>query len=309
MMHRFAKLIVALLVALAFSFSVAQSSPIRIGSKQFTESIVLAKIIKVALEDAGFEIDDRTPLGGSDVNRAALLNAEIDVYPEYTGTALGNYLRNEGVDLPEGLTQQAEEGYRFLADYDLETNGLAWLAPAPANNTYAFAVTRALAEEHGLASVADLARYVNEGNFVMMATGDEFAQRPDGIAAFERTYGFELRDDQLLIIAGGTPAQTEQALAEGANQVNVAMAFATDGALAAYDFVVLEDPLGAQPVFQPAPVFRAEVLDANPSIRDVLDPIFASLDNATLQELNARVDVDGENPEAVARSYVQQGDF
>lgn len=287
----------------------AQTDPIRVGSKQFTESIVLAKLIIKALEANGYQVSDQTPLGGSDVNRAALLNGEIDVYPEYTGTALGNYLRNEGVDIPEGLSQQTEESYRFVADYDQETNNLVWLEPAPANNTYTFAVTQAFAQENNLETVADFAEYVRGGSTVMMAVGDEFAQRPDGLAAFEETYDFDLSEDQLLIIAGGTPAQTEQALAEGANNVNAAMAFATDGALVAYDFAVLGDPQGAQPVFQPTAVFRAEVIENNPDIPDIINPIFESLTNETLQELNARVDVDGENPDTVAESYLTENGF
>jgi len=303
-MKRFSKALAVLLVC-ASALAFAQSGPIRVGSKQFTESIVLAQLMIKALENAGYTVTDQTPLGGSDVNRAALLSGEIDAYPEYTGTALGNYLINEGVEVPEGLSQTTQESYEFVRDYDAENNQLTWLEPAPANNTYAFAVTQAFAEENGLTTVADFAGYVSGGAEVMMATGDEFAQRPDGLAAFESLYGFDLTDDQLLIIAGGSPAQTEQALNEGANGVNVAMAFATDGALSAYNFTVLEDPEGAQPVFQPTPVFRAEVIEANADIPEILNPIFATLDNATLQELNAQVDVDGESPAAVAETYLQ----
>lgn len=283
----------------------AQSGPIRVGSKQFTGNLVLAKIVIKALEANGYEVNDRTPLGGSDVNRAALINGEIDVYVEYTGTALGNFLANEGVELPEGITQKAEEGYAFLKDYDAKENNLVWLEPAPANDTYSFAVKQDFAEENGLATMDDFATYVNDGGTVMMATGDEFAQRADGIASFEKTYGFDLSEDQLLIIAGGSPAQTEQALNEGSNGVNVAMAFATDGALSAYSMTVLEDPKGAQPVFQPTAVFRQDTIDANPEIPDLINTIFATLDNATLQELNAQVDVDGENPDDVAERYLK----
>lgn len=310
-MKSFIKITAPLAIVLIFAggLAFAQSGPIRVGSKQFTESIVLAQLIIKALEGAGFEVNDQTPLGGSDVNRAALISGEIDTYPEYTGTALGNYLINEGVEVPEGLSQTTQESYEFVRDYDAETNNLVWLEPAPANNTYTFAVTQPFAEENGLETMHDFAEYVSGGGTVMMATGDEFAQRPDGLAAFESLYGFNLSDDQLLIIAGGSPAQTEQALAEGTNNVNVAMAFATDGALSAYNFAVLGDPEGAQPVFQPTPVFRAEVIESSPEIADLLNPVFASLDNETLQELNARVDVDGENPEAVAESYLQEGGF
>ena len=306
-MNRPITTVLALCVLLGASLAWAQTDPVRVGSKQFTESIVLAKLIVYALEDAGFSVDDRSPLGGTDVNRSALVNAEIDVYPEYTGTALGLFFPER--EFPEGLTRDAEESYEHLREIDRELNDLVWLAPAPANNTYGFAVTRDFAEEHGLETMEDFAAYVNAGGEVMMASGDEFAQRPDGIQAFEELYGFDLQDDQLLIIAAGTPAQTLQALAEGASDTNVAMTFATVGAVVAYDFVVLTDPLGAQPIFNPTPVFRADVIDANPEIADILNPIFTSLTNEVLQELNARVEVDGENPDEVAREFLREHGF
>ncbi len=285
----------------------AQEDPIRVGSKQFTEQIVLGQIILIALEDAGYAVEDRTNLGSTQVNRDALVNDEIDVYPEYTGTALFNYFSEvEWAKIPEEAFGDRTLGYALLSSYDAALNDLIWLEPTPANNTYAFAVTSDFAEENGIYSVLDFADYVNSGGEVYMATGDEFAQRPDGIPAFEEIYGFDLTEDQLLILAGGTPAQTEQALNEGTNDVNVAMAFATDGALQAYNFVVLEDPLGAQPVYAPTPVFRGEVLRENPEIVGIINPIFRALDNVTLQTLNARVEVDGENPADVARSWLTE---
>ena len=305
------KLLTTLLTSsllLAGGLAFAQN-PVRVGSKQFTENIVLAKLIITALENAGIPTNDQTPLGATDVNRAALLNGEIDVYPDYTGTAISNFLINEGADVPEGASSNAEESYRIVSEYDRENNNLCWLEPAPANNTYAIAVTEDFAEENSLTTVGDYAGYVSDGGNVMMAVGDEFAQRPDGLTAFENTYSFDLSEDQLLIIAGGTPAQTEQALAEGANGVNAAMAYGTDGALMAYNFRVLEDPEGAQPVFQPTPIFQCPVIETYPNIPEILNPIFETLDNETLQELNARVDVDGENPEAVAQSYLEENGF
>ena len=280
--------------------------PIRVGSKQFTENVVLAKLILTALENAGIPTSDQTPLGATDVNRSALVNGEIDVYPEYTGTAISNFLVNEGADVPEGASSDGAQSYAVVSEYDRENNDLCWLEPAPANNTYAIAVTEPFAEENNLETLGDFAAYVNNGGRVMMPVGDEFAQRPDGLQAFEETYGFDLTEDQLLIIAGGTPAQTEQALAEGANGANAAMAYGTDGALMAYNFRVLEDPQGAQPVFQPTPVFRCGVLETYANIPEILNPIFETLNNETLQELNARVDVDGENPAAVAQSYLEE---
>lgn len=288
----------------------AQDEPIRVGSKQFTEQIVLGQIILAALEDAGYEVEDRTNLGGTQVNRDALVNGEIDVYAEYTGTALYNYFSDvDWAEIPEDAYGDRNLGYALASSYDAAINDLIWLEPTPANNTYAFAVTAAFAEENNIYTAIDFADYVNAGGEVYMATGDEFAQRPDGIPAFEEVYGFDMTEDQLLIIAGGTPAQTEQALNEGANGVNVAMAYATDGALQAYNFVVLEDPFGAQPIYAPTPVFRGEVLRANPEIAGVMNPIFRALDNVTLQTLNARVEVDGENPTDVARGWLAENGF
>lgn len=312
-MRKFASILFLLTLALGmFSATAvsAQEDAIRIGSKQFTEQIVLGQIMLAALEDAGFTVEDRTNLGSTQVNRDALVNGEIDIYAEYTGTALYNYFNDvEWADIPENAYNDRDLGYALVSSYDAAINDLIWLEPTPANNTYAFAVTSEFAEENDIYTAMDFAEYVNSGGEVYMATGDEFAQRPDGIPAFEQTYGFDLTEDQLLIIAGGTPAQTEQALNEGANGVNVAMAYATDGALKAYDFVVLEDPLGAQPIYAPTPVVNGELLRANPEIAGILNPIFRALDNETLQTLNARVEVDGENPTDVARDWLTENGF
>lgn len=308
----------SLLILLVFVLSLgtfgsvvsAQDDAIRVGSKQFTEQIVLGQIILAALEDAGYAVEDRTNLGSTQVNRDALVNGEIDVYAEYTGTALYNYFNDvEWANIPDDAYGNRELGYALVSSYDAAVNDLIWLEPTPANNTYAFAVTSEFAEENDIYSALDFADYVNSGGEVYMATGDEFAQRPDGIAAFEQAYDFDLVEEQLLIIAGGTPAQTEQALNEGSNGVNVAMAYATDGALQAYNFVVLEDPFGAQPIYAPTPVFRGELLRDNPEIAGILNPIFRALDNTTLQTLNAAVEVDGENPVDVARTWLADNGF
>lgn len=307
----------ALAGALVFgSSAIAQApnagDPITVGSKQFTEQIVLGKIILAALEDAGYEVIDRTNLGGTAVNRDALEAGEIDVYPNYNGTAISNWYRDipwAQEAIPDGASGDAYASYATVASYDAAIYDLIWLRPAPANNTYALAVTRQWSEENGITDMTQFAEYVNNGGEVVLSSGDEFAQRPDGLPAFYNTYGFELTEDQLIIIAGATPAQTEQALASGQNNVNVAMAYGTDGALLAYDFIVLDDPLGAQPVFQPTPVFRGEVIRAYPEIAGILNPIFAMFDNPTLQGLNAAVEVDGLSADQVAEDFLRENGF
>ena len=287
-----------------------QGQPIRVGSKEFTEQLILGQMIILALENGGYTVIDKTNLGGSAVNRDALVNGEVDIYPEYTGTAISNYFREvDFAKIPATASSNAYASYAWVNSLDAAVNDLIWLRPAPANNTYALAVKKDFADKNGLKSVADLAKYVKDGNKIVLATNDEFAQRPDGLASFQKTYGFTLKDDQMLVIAGGTPAQTEQALNEGRNDVNVAMVFGTDGALKAYNFVVLTDDKGAQPVFQPAPVIRGSVLRANPNIAGILAPIFAKLDGPTLQGLNASVDVDGKNPKAVAKAFLTEMKF
>lgn len=303
-------LVLAIALGIFGSVASAQEDAIRIGSKQFTEQIVLGQIMLLALEDNGYTVEDRTNLGSTSVNRDALVNGEIDIYAEYTGTGVTNHFNEVGwVDFPEGASRDRVVGYALVSAYDAAINDLIWLRPAPANNTYAFAVTSEFAEANNIYTVEDFADYINEGGDVYLATGDEFAQRPDGVPAFENLYGFDLTEEQMLIIAGATPAQTEQALNEGADGVNVAMAYGTDGALMAYNFVVLEDTLGAQPIYAPTPVVRGEVLRANPEIAGILNPIFAELDTVTLQSLNAQVEVDGENPTDVAREWLTENGF
>ncbi|MBX3085620.1 MAG: ABC transporter substrate-binding protein [Anaerolineae bacterium] len=293
------------------SFALAQSDTIiRVGSKDFAEQFVLGQMIVLVLENAGLKVEDRVNLGGSKVNRDALVNGEIDVYPEYTGTAISNYFRDVTyANIPEGASQNGYMSFATVSSLDAAVNDLIWLNPSPASNTYALAIKRSFSEENKMTSLEDFAKYINDGGKVVVAVDDEFAQRPDGLASFEKTYDFTFKEGQVLIIAGATPAQTQQMLNEDTNGVNVAMAFSTDGALLAYNFVVLSDDKGAQPVFQPAPVFRGSVLRANPQIPGLLNPVFASLDVVTLQGLNAQVEVDGENPKEVARKYLTDKGF
>jgi len=304
--------VATLVSGLAFAQTYKNDSPIRVGSKQFTEQIVLGKIIVEALKANGYQVVDKTNLGGTAVVRKALEAGEIDVYPNYTGTAISNWYRDTPwakASIPAGASGNAYQSYSIVSSLDAAMHDLVWLEPAPANNTYALAVTAKFAQEHNLATVADLAKYINGGGQVKLATGDEFAQRPDGVASFEKTYGFKFKESQMLVIAGATPAQTEQALANGSNGVNIAMAYGTDGALKAYNFVVLKDPDGAQPVFQPTPVFRGAVIRKYPEIVGILNPIWAKFTTETLQNLNAQVEVDGQNADQVAKDFLKQNGF
>jgi osmoprotectant transport system substrate-binding protein len=306
-------LVFALLVALVTgcggetepSDTDTESKPtITIGSKIDTEGELLATVSQLVLEDAGYTVVDKSQTGTTDVVRKALLTGEIDMYPEYTGSGLIFF---EGQD-PETY-KDPQEGYETVRELDLEQNDIVWLEPAKANNTWLIATRQDFAEENDLATMSDFAEFVDGGGEVKLAASDEFFTNPDAFPAFASTYGITLTDDQKVILAGGNTAQTEKAAADGVDGVNFAMAYGTDGALADLGLVVLEDDKGAQLVYWPTPIIRKAVLDASPEIEDVLAPVFSSLDIQTLQELNARIQVNGESAEAVARDYLESGGF
>ncbi|MHB9004098.1 MAG: ABC transporter substrate-binding protein [Coriobacteriia bacterium] len=277
---------------------------ITIGSKIDTEGELLATMSQLALEDAGYTVVDKSQTGTTDVVRKALLTGEIDLYPEYTGSGLIFF---EGQD-PETY-KDPEEGYEAVRALDLEENDIVWLEPAKANNTWLIATRQDFAQENDLATMSDFADYVKSGGVVKMAASDEFFTNPDAFPAFASTYGFTLADNQKVVLAGGNTAQTEKAAADGVDGVNFAMAYGTDGALADLGLTVLEDDKGAQLVYWPTPIIRKAILDASPEIEDVLAPIFASLDIEALQQLNARIQVNGESAEKVARDYLESGGF
>ncbi|WP_034385892.1 ABC transporter substrate-binding protein [Deinococcus sp. YIM 77859] len=290
-----------LVLSLAVTLGSAAAKPIVVGSKLDPEAQLLGQMIVLTLRNAGLEVTDRTNLGDTGVNRKAILAGEIDVYPEYTGNAVY-------------LFPQAKIGAKAAGDprriYDLARqldakNGITWLKPANVNNTWVIAVPRALAQTHRLNTVADLARYLKAGGRFKIAGSPEFFNRPDTMPAFEATYGFKLRPDQKLVLAGATPPQTQQAAANGTNGVNAAMAYGTDGTLAALNLVALKDPKGAQAVYQPAPIIRTAVLKAHPQITALLNKTFAGLTQATLQQLNAQVALEGRSARDVAERYLK----
>jgi osmoprotectant transport system substrate-binding protein len=282
----------------------ALKGPVTVASKIDTEGALLGQMIVAMLEANGFEAVDRTEFGPTDVIRKAIISGEIDIYPEYTGNG-GFFFGTSDSD----IWKNPQKGYEEVKRLDLEANDIVWLQPASANNTWAIAVRQDLADRHGLKTLEDMARYVNAGGDVRLAGSEEFTSRPDSLPAFEEAYGFSLRKDQLLILSGGNTAMTEKAAAEGTDGVNFAMAYGTDGNLAALGLRVLEDTLGVQPVYEPAPIIRRQVLDKYPEIADILEPVFASLDLVTLQGLNAKIAVEGRAAADVAAEYLKARGF
>ncbi len=278
--------------------------PVVVGSKIDTEGALLAHTIILLLEHNGFDVVDRSEFGPTQIVRNAIISGEIDIYPEYTGNGAFFF---DGTD-PE-VWKDASQGYETVRQLDLAANDIVWLTPAPANNTWAISVIRSLAENEGLVTLDDLTAYLNAGGYFKIACSEEFVTSPAALPAFQSAYGFELDEDQLLTLAGGNTAQTQQAAAQGIDGVNASMAYGTDGTLAALGLVVLEDPRGAQPVYEPAPIVRLEVYEQFPEIEDFLAPAFRSLDLETLQTLNARIALEGERAADVALDYLTTNGF
>jgi len=291
--------VIALLAVLSLLMTsckpTGKKGPITVGSKEFTEQLILGQMAILALEDAGFEVNDKTGLGGTKVCRDALTAGEIDLYWEYTGTALLVHLGHE-----ETITDP-QECYEVVKKED-EANNLVWLDMAKFNNTYTLMMRKDDADAKGIKTISDLAAYVNaHPGEVSLGTDHEFYARPDGFKGVEELYGFQFPEDKVITMDWGLGYK---ALKEG--QVVVAMGFATDGRIEAFGLVNLVDDKAFFPVYNPAPVVRKEVLDKWPEVADVLNKIGPKLDTATMTHLNYLVDVEEKDVEEVARTFLEE---
>jgi osmoprotectant transport system substrate-binding protein len=289
---------------LLFSWSAQAEVPVRVGSKIDTEGKLLGNIMVLALEANGIKTENKVSLGNTKIVRTALLAGEIDLYPEYTGN--GAFML--GAEKSPAW-KDFRAGYELAKKMDFDKNKIMWLEPANANNTWVIAVRKDLATANQLRSMDDVGRYIAKGGTFKLAASAEFMERTDAMPAFQAAYGFKLRADQALVLAGGDTAATIKAAAEKTSGVNAAMAYGTDGPLAALGLLAIEDPKGVQPVYAPAPLVREEVLKRHPAIANILAPIFKSLDRPTLQMLNARIQLEGQDPRKVASGYLQSKGF
>lgn len=283
----------------------AKKRPIVVGSKIDTEGALLGNMIKLALQHAGFTVEDKIQTGPTAVVRKAIIAGEIDIYPEYTGN--GNFFYSGKTD--PNIWKNHTSAYQTVKKLDFENHKIVWLTPAPANNTWAIAIRSDVAQKNTLKTLADLAKYINANGDFKIAASEEFATRKDALPAFEKAYDFTLKNSQLQTVSSGNTALTEKAAASGNDGVNAAMAYGTDGQLAALGLVVLTDSLGVQPVYQPAPIVRNAIISKYPEIKSILDPIFKTLNLVTLQKLNSAIAVDGGSPEQVAKTYLTQKRF
>ncbi len=292
------------LLAGAVQFSSVAQAQVVVSSKIDTEGGVLGNIILAVLNANGIQTTDRIQLGATPVVRKAITAGEIDIYPEYTGNAA--FFFNKADD---PLWKDAAKAFETAKKLDYDANKIVWLAPSPANNTWGIAVRKDVADENKLTNLTEFGKYISGGGKVILAASSEFVNSAAALPAFQTAYGFTLKPDQLITLSGGDTAATIAAAANQTNGANAAMVYGTDGGIAPSGLVVLEDDKHVQPVYQPAPIIREEVLKKNPKIEELLKPVFAKLDLTTLQELNGRVQLGGEPAKAVAEEFLKTNGF
>lgn len=296
---RLTRTILVFVLVIAFAAAAAGCSSnskdvIKVGSKDYAEQLILGQITLLALEDAGYKVEDKTNVAGSDKVRSALKKGELDVYWEYTGTAWLMHLQHD-VAITDSV-----ECYEKVKKADAEEN-LIWLDYAPFNNTYTIMMRRSESKKLGIKSISDLSAYVNKNpDQLIFAIDHEFTARPDGLPALEDTYGFKVSENNLKIMEFGMVYKT---LKE--ETVDLGMGFATDGRIAAFDLVNLEDDKKFFPVYNPAAVVRKEVLDKNPEIAEILNRIAEKLDTDTMTNLNYKVDIEEKEPKEVAEEWLK----
>lgn len=297
----------------------AQDTVIRVGSKDFTEQFILGNMYLLVLQDLGLQAEDATNLGGTQIAQQALVNGDIHLYPEYTGTALTEVLGlsldslGQGGAATPGASPAASPSASpaagggsldqvvfdaVAAEYQSQF-GLTWLAPSPFNNTQALAVTRDFSDENGVSTISQLAEMA--GELIISAPAD-FPEREDGLLGLQRVYASGFGEIEVLPVA---PGLKYQALLDG--QAQVVLAFGTDGQISGYDLVLLEDDAGLWPPYNVAPVVRQEVLDASPDVQARFDAVTTSLTDDIMSGLNWQVDGDEKaDPADVAQTYLSE---
>jgi osmoprotectant transport system permease protein len=270
----------------------ATSRPVIIASKPFGESFLLAEMAAQLLESNGYPVDRRPGLGATEIAFAALRTNSIDIYPEYTGTGLLAILKREPLTDPRAT-------YRLVTEEFRRRYGVRWLPPLGFENTYAIAVRRETADRYTLRTLSDLARVSK--NLIAGFTPD-FIGRNDGLPGLKKAYGLELKDVRSLL-----QAVKYQALASGA--VDVVDGYSTDGLLARYDLVVLEDDRHFFPPYEAAFLAGPALQRDAPQAIDLLSRLSGLFDEATMRGLNQRVEVKREAVSVVAAAALKQVGF
>lgn len=280
-----------MVLVLAGSFAVTaiadEKKMIRVGSKDFTENEIVAELYALALENAGYNVERIMDISSS-VIHTSIVNDEIDLYPEYTGTGLISILKMEPLTDEQEVFDTVKNAY--ASQYDL-----VWLDYAPANDGQGLFISKKASDEYGITTISELQEHAEKLRF---ASQGEFDEREDGLPGLEKVYGpFDWASSR--VYDNGLKYQVVES-----DEADVSPTYTTEGRLSETDkFVLLEDDRHVWPPYNLAPVVRSEVLEANPEIEEILKTVNEALDTSTITALNAKVDVDKEEYEDVAEEY------
>jgi len=267
--------------------SSSKDKTIVVGSKDFTENLIVAEIYSLALEDAGYTVDRKFNIAGSIIHKS-ITSGEIDLYPEYTGTGLLSILKDDMITDPQKVYDQVKKEYN-------KKFHITWLDYAQANDGQGLVIRTAVSKKYGIKTISDLQKYADKLRF---ASQGEFDQREDGMPALEKTYGaFNWKSSK--VYDNGLKYEVLKN-----DEADVAPAYTTEGQLVNTDeYTLLEDDKQVWPPYNLAPIVRNSVLNKYPDIADICNKVSATLDTATLTKLNAKVDVDKQEYEDVAAEY------
>lgn len=275
----------------ALAPAAASAQTIVVGGKNFTEQQLMAEMTSQLLKAKGLAVDKRAGLGTAAL-RQAQEAGQVDVYWEYTGTSLITFNK---------VTEKLDAAATYAKVKELDAaKGLVWLNPSQANSTYAFAMRKSDAEAKGIKTLSDLAAKVKAGQGLKFGCNAEFYARPDGLTPLQKSYGFEFGRENVVRMDTGL---VYQALRD--NQVDVGLVFGTDGRVPAFNFVILTDDKGYFPNYAMTPVVRKATLDKNPAMADALNALSAKLDDSTMANLNAAIDVEKKSVEEVAAGFLK----
>lgn len=268
---------------------------ITVGSKEYTEQVIMGYILEYTLAAAGADVRDLTGIVGSRSTREAQLRDQVDVAYEFTGNAWINYLGHEK-PIPD-----SREQYEAVRDEDLERNDMVWLPPGPMDDTYALAASKKVVERTGVRTLSQYAELVKTNPAAAKTCVDtEFRARQDGYPGMAAAYGFDPARAQTPVLQVGI---IYQATAD-ADQCDFGEVFTTDGRIAALDLVVLEDDKQFFAHYNPSVTMKREFFEAHPEIAEVTAPVTAALTNDAIIEMNKQVDVEGRDPAVVARDWM-----
>ncbi|MFB7635842.1 glycine betaine ABC transporter substrate-binding protein [Streptomyces sp. NPDC056149] len=276
-----------------------KDADLTVTSKEFTENIILGQIMGLVFKAAGATVIDKTNIQGTIGAREAVRTGTADGMYEYTGTG---WITHLGHTTPIPDPQRQWEAVR---DADLR-NGIVWLPPSRLNNTYALALNAANEKKYGVRTLSDVAALLKRNpGAVTLCVENEFASRNDGLPGMAKAYGMNIPPGNIRRMTGGV-VYTEAAQGTACTFGEV---FTTDGRIKAMGLIVLKDDRHFFPNYNAAPEINAAALRSHPQIAEVLAPVTAALDNAVAQKLNAKVDVEGQDPHQVAKAWLVKEGF